>query len=110
MSNPNAEPFGRLTPQEAKKRLDSGELKLVDVREGWEFQRDHIPGASHLPLGQIIARPAEVLKESDVVFVCEVGQRSGVAAEMAAALGLTNVNNLDGGMQAWRGAGLPIEA
>lgn len=104
-----AEPFGRLSPQDAKQRVDAGELRVVDVREQWEYARDHIPNASLVPLGQIISRPGDVIKEDDLLFVCEVGQRSAVAAEMAAALGMQNVYNLEGGMQAWRGAGLPVD-
>jgi rhodanese-related sulfurtransferase len=104
-----AEPFGRLSPQEAKQRVDKGELRIVDVREHWEYARDRIPSATLVPLGQIIARPQDVIKDDDLVFVCEVGQRSAVAAELAAALGKTNVFNLEGGMQAWRTAGLPVD-
>jgi adenylyltransferase/sulfurtransferase len=105
-----AEPFGRLTPQVANERISSGELKIVDVREPWEYARDHIPAATLTPLGQIIARPQEVIKSDNVVFVCEVGQRSAVAAELAAAAGMQHVFNLEGGMQAWRNAGLPVES
>lgn len=104
-----AEPFGRLSAQEANKRVTEGELKIVDVREPWEFARDHIPTATLTPLGQIIARPQEAITSDNVVFVCEVGQRSAVAAEMAAALGMQHVYNLEGGMQAWRTAGLSVE-
>jgi sulfur-carrier protein adenylyltransferase/sulfurtransferase len=105
-----AEPFGRLTPQAANERITSGELKIVDVREPWEYARDHIPSATLTPLGQIIARPQETIKADNVVFVCEVGQRSAVAAELAAAAGMEHVFNLEGGMQAWRNAGLPVES
>ena len=105
-----AEPFGRLSPQDANERVQRGELKIVDVRENWEYARDHIPNATLTPLGQIIARPQEVITSDNVVFVCEVGQRSAVAAEMAAALGMQHVFNLEGGMQAWRTAGLPVES
>jgi adenylyltransferase/sulfurtransferase len=105
-----AEPFGRLSPREASERVSRGELKIVDVREHWEYARDHIPNASLVPLGQIIARPQEAITADNVVFVCEVGQRSAVAAEMAAALGMQHVFNLEGGMQAWRTAGLPVES
>jgi adenylyltransferase/sulfurtransferase len=106
----SAEPFGRLSPLEVSQRVDSGELHIVDVREQWEYARDHIPHAQLTPLGQIIARPQEVITADNVVFVCEVGQRSAVAAEMAAALGMQHVFNLEGGMQAWRTAGLPVES
>ena len=103
-----AEPFGRLTAQEVSDRVARGELTVVDVRENWEYARDHIPNSTLTPLGQIIARPQEAITSDDVVFVCEVGQRSAVAAEMAAALGKQHVFNLEGGMQAWRTAGLPV--
>jgi adenylyltransferase/sulfurtransferase len=105
-----AEPFGRLTPQVANERVSNGELKIVDVREPWEYARDHIPSATLTPLGQIIARPQEAITADNVVFVCEVGQRSAVAAELAAAAGMQHVFNLEGGMQAWRNAGLPVES
>jgi adenylyltransferase/sulfurtransferase len=95
---------------EVSERLKSGELRVVDVREQWEYARDHIPDAQLTPLGQIIARPQEVITSDNVVYVCEVGQRSAVAAEMAAALGMQHVYNLEGGMQAWRTAGLPVES
>ena len=103
------EPFARISPKDAKDRLDAGEISVVDVREQWEYARDHIQGATLIPLGQIIARPQDVLKTDNVAFICEVGQRSAVAAEMAAALGMDHVFNVEGGMQAWRGAGLPTE-
>jgi adenylyltransferase/sulfurtransferase len=105
-----AQPYGTLSPKEANERIASGELKVVDVREQWEYARDHIPNATLTPLGQIIARPQEAITADNVVFVCEVGQRSAVAAEMAAAVGMQHVFNLEGGMQAWRTAGLPVDA
>src|SRR6476620_7303878 len=105
-----AEPFGRLSPKEANTRVESGELKIVDVRENWEYARDHIPNATLTPLKNIIAKPQEAITSDNVVFVCEVGQRSAVAAEMAAALGMQHVYNLEGGMQAWLTAALPTES
>ena len=110
MTQHHAEPFGRLTPQDANERVSRGELKIVDVRENWEYARDHIPSATLTPLGQIISKPQDVIKSDNLIFVCEVGQRSAAAAEMAAALGMQHVFNLEGGMQAWRTAGLPVES
>ena len=104
-----AEPFGRLSPQQTRDRVGSGELTIVDVREEWEYAKDHIPNATLTPLRKIIAQPEAAITADDVVFVCEVGQRSAVAAELAAAVGKKRVFNLEGGMQAWRGAGLPTE-
>lgn len=104
-----AEAFRRLGPLDAKAMVDRGEATVVDVREDWEWARDHIPNATHTPLGRILSRPQDAITGDNLVFVCEVGQRSAVAAEMAAALGKQNVYNLEGGMTAWRREQLPVE-
>jgi rhodanese-related sulfurtransferase len=103
------EPFARIGPEEAKRLIDAGTVRAIDVREPAEWERDHIAQATLVPLATLMQRPGE-LTEDGVVFICEVGQRSAVAAEMAAALGMQHVFNLEGGMQAWRMAGLPVES
>jgi len=102
------EAFRRIGPQEASEMIRSGQAAVVDVREDWEYQRDHIPEALHVPLARIISQPAQAITRDDVIFVCEVGQRSAVAAEMASALGKQHVYNLEGGMTAWRREQLPV--
>ena len=79
------EPVRRIQADEARALIDSGQVTVVDVREGWEYQKDHIAGAKHIPLARIIQAPTQITTDH-VVFVCEVGQRSGVAAEVAASL------------------------
>ncbi len=103
------EPFRRIQPEEAKALIDSGQVTVVDVREPWEYQKDHIAGAKLIPLARIISSPGAQINEDHVIFVCEVGQRSGVAAEVAASLGFENLYNLEGGMTAWRQHGYPVE-
>jgi adenylyltransferase/sulfurtransferase len=104
-----AEPFRRIQPDEARAMIDSGQVTVVDVREPWEYEKDHIAGAKLIPLARIISGPGNHITEDHVVFVCEVGQRSGVAAEVAASLGFENLYNLEGGMTAWRQRGYPVE-
>lgn len=88
--------------------IDKGH-RVVDVRTPAEYSGGHIPQAEHVPLDSILARPKDVLKTgSDVIFVCQVGQRSALAAEMAAAVGLTNLYNLEGGTDAWVKAGYEV--
>ena len=103
------EPFRRIQPDEARSLIDSGQVTVVDVREPWEYEKDHIAGAKLIPLARIISAPGDQIKDDHVVFVCEVGQRSGVAAEVAASLGFENLYNLEGGMTAWRQHGYPVE-
>ena len=103
------EPFKRISPQEARELIDRGQVSVIDVREDWEYANGHIPGAKLVPLKMIISAAAQHVEGDDIVFVCEVGQRSAVAAEFAAALGKERVYNLEGGTSAWKGLGYPVE-
>ena len=94
---------------EIRKLVESGEYEVVDVREGWERERGHIPGSRHVVLSRILANPGGVKFNDHTVFVCEVGERSAVASEMAVALGVKDVVNFRGGHKAWREADLPLE-
>ena len=93
---------------EVKGLLGDG-YEIVDVREDWEWERGHIPGARHVVLAQILANPTGHQFADRTVFQCQVGERSAVAAEMAVALGVKDVVNFRGGFGAWKEAGLPVE-
>jgi len=95
-----------MTPEEARGRTD---LHLLDVREPDEWEAGHIAGSQHIPLGQLRERLAEVPKERTIVAVCRHGNRSEAAARGLRTLGYT-VENLEGGVTAWKRAGLPLEA
>ncbi|MFN8523585.1 MAG: rhodanese-like domain-containing protein [Chloroflexota bacterium] len=103
-----AEPFKRISVADAKAMLDDGKAVAIDVREGWEWANGHIGTATHTPLARIMSAPAASVTQDNVIFVCEVGQRSAVAAEIAASLGFDNLYNMEGGMTAWRAAGYPV--
>ena len=102
------EPFKRISADEAKSLIDEGKVRLVDVREPAEWERDHLANATLIPLAKLLQQPGSVGADN-VVFYCEVGQRSAVACEFAASMGLENVYNLEGGMTAWRQRGFPVE-
>jgi rhodanese-related sulfurtransferase len=103
----NQEPFKRISAAEAKQMIDQG-VAVVDVRTPAEWNGGHIPQAQHVPLDSILARPRDVLKGDNLIFVCQVGQRSALAAEMAAAVGMNSLYNLEGGTDAWVRAGYPV--
>jgi rhodanese-related sulfurtransferase len=103
----NQEPFKRISAAEAKQMIEQG-VTVVDVRTPAEWNGGHIPQAQHIPLDSILARPRDVLKGDNVIFVCQVGQRSALAAEMAAAVGMKSLYNLEGGTDAWVRAGYPV--
>ncbi len=101
--------FRDLKIDEIKPLIESGQYEVVDVREGWERERGHIPGSRHVVLSSILASPMSLKFQDSTIFVCEVGERSAVASEMAVALGVNDVVNFRGGHKAWREAGLPLE-
>lgn len=102
------EPFTRINVQEADEMMGDG-AAVIDVREPHEYNSGHVPSASLIPVNSVYARREELPKDKDLIFVCAVGQRSALAAEMAAAAGLTRLFNLEGGTDAWLKAGMPAE-
>jgi rhodanese-related sulfurtransferase len=105
------EPFYRVDVAEAKDMLGDDGVVVIDVREPHEYQAGHLPDATLIPVNSVFARREELPKDKKIVFVCAVGQRSALAAEMAAAAGLPadHLYTLDGGTDAWRKAGEKIE-
>lgn len=102
------EPFTRISVAEAKEMMNDG-AAVIDVREPHEYNGGHVPNAALIPVNSVFARREELPKDQDVIFVCQVGQRSALACEMAAASGLTRIFNLEGGTDAWAGAGEPVD-
>ncbi len=103
------EPFKRVSVEEARRLIDDG-VPIIDVRELGEYQSGHLSGAKLVPLNTFLRDARKHLpSDSPVLFVCAVGQRSAVAAEMAAAVGATEVYNIEGGINAWVAKGYPIE-
>ena len=95
-----------ITPEEAKKRIDSGEkVVLLDVRTPAEHVETRIPGSVLLPVqpeDQVTGGAEKAIADKNaVVFVyCRSGRRSGIAAEILVGLGYRNVYDL-GGIASW---------
>lgn len=106
---PVDEPFFRIEPAEAKGLIEKG-VPVVDVREPQEYAQVRIPNSTLVPLGTLLRSPREFMKEGAVLFICSEGIRSAVACEAAAAIGLDEVYNLEGGTQRWETEGYPVES
>jgi rhodanese-related sulfurtransferase len=81
---------------------------LIDVREDDEFAAARVPGAVHIPLGEVVERIDEVPTEGTVYVICARGGRSARAAAHFRSLGIDAVN-VAGGTVGWIDAGLPID-
>lgn len=94
-----------MDPQTVADRLD--QLQLVDVRYDKEWNAGHIEGAVHIPEDDLEDHLDELDRSRPIVTVCRAGTRSEEAAESLRAQGF-DAHSLDGGMLAWKWAGLPI--
>ena len=57
-------------------------MTVLDVREKDEFEDAHIPGAIHIPLGEVEARMDELAMEHIIYIICHSGRRSGIAGDI----------------------------
>ena len=103
------EPFTRLDVTEAKSKIDSEEVQVIDTRTPGEYAGGHVPGALNIPHMSIIARKNELASDKELVFICQTGARSALACEFAAAAGFKELYNVEGGTEAWIKAGYGVE-
>jgi glyoxylase-like metal-dependent hydrolase (beta-lactamase superfamily II)/rhodanese-related sulfurtransferase len=99
---------------ELKGRLESGtdDLLVLDVRERDAYEECHIPGARHLPRGQLELRVNQELTDPTrrILCCCEFGRVSTLATATLRQMGFQGAVALDGGMKAWRESGFPVKA
>ena len=96
--------MGEIDIQQAAARQDTDQV--LDVREDFEVAEGMIPGALHIPMGDLDARLGEIDRNRPVVVVCRSGNRSARVAEALNAAGFA-ADTMAGGMTAWQSAGLP---
>jgi len=109
-----AEPtYATVTVEETFERLNANkDAQIVDVREPGEWATTGVPvGAVLIPLGELEDRARkELAKDKPVYVICNSGNRSRTGATILLKLGFTDVYNVEGGIQAWLRAGLPVES
>ena len=98
---PTVQTVPSISVQELKRKMDAREnFSLIDVREPFEFDIAKIDGATLIPLGEIATRIDE-LENEEIIVHCHSGARSAQAVDLMRKAGLTNVYNLEGGIDAW---------
>ncbi|CAM5510148.1 rhodanese-like domain-containing protein [Streptomyces griseus] len=84
---------------------------VLDVRENDEWAAGHVEGALHIPMSDFVGRLGELTESAEdgrrVHVMCRVGGRSAQVTQYLVQQGIDAVN-IDGGMQAWEGAGRPM--
>jgi glyoxylase-like metal-dependent hydrolase (beta-lactamase superfamily II)/rhodanese-related sulfurtransferase len=104
-------PFMSLIELKAHVESNAGDLLILDVREREAYERGHISGSHLLPRGQLELRVNGEIPDPTrrIVVYCELGQISTLATATLREMGFQRAVALDGGMQAWREAGYPMQ-
>ena len=100
-----------VTPQQERDARSQGQAATyLDVREPNEWNLGHLPGAIHIPRGQLETKvEAIVPRNKRVVIYCASGNRSALAADTLQQMGYENVVSLTGGFTGWAQSGGDVE-
>src|SRR6185503_3578637 len=103
-----------MSMEQLRDRIAAGDTSVIvlDVRERDAYAAGHIPGAMHMPRGQLELLVDKRLPDPTcrILTCCEFGKISTLAAATLRSMGYVRAVALDGGVRAWREAGYPIEA
>jgi rhodanese-related sulfurtransferase len=105
--------FSRLsTPEIAIDELDtliqSGSVRVLDVREDWEFRRGRVPGAVNAPLKKLPLRAPQLKHDKPYAVICESGSRSRGATNFLLDHGFEGAVSVKGGTSAWARTQRPL--
>ncbi|WP_122464851.1 rhodanese family protein [Brevundimonas lutea] len=99
-----------LKPADVAERLNARRAILVDIREPDEFAREHVAGCVHAPLSRFDAATLDHQAGQEVIYTCRTGNRTGVNGVKLASCVPGEAFVLEGGLDAWKAHGLPIQA
>jgi glyoxylase-like metal-dependent hydrolase (beta-lactamase superfamily II)/rhodanese-related sulfurtransferase len=107
----NVVPFVSMDELQKRRAAGTNNLVVLDVRERDAFDKAHIPGAAHLPRGQLELRVNEAFPDPTLCIVtyCEFGKISVLAAATLRQMGFTRASTLDGGLEQWIANEMPTE-
>jgi sulfur-carrier protein adenylyltransferase/sulfurtransferase len=103
--------FDEVDAARARALIDSGDPLVLDVREQDEWDEGHLPGAVHIPRGNLESRIERAAPEHSrpIVVYCAAGNRSAFAAKTLEELGYEDVVSLAGGFTDWKRNGFPMQ-
>ena len=108
--NRGASGVANLAATEAVMLMSRSKPLILDVRDATEFATGHIQGAKNIPLAELAGRIKEIekFKDKPVLVHCQKGMRAKGACSILKAQQFSQLNNLQGGLDAWVEAKLPL--
>jgi rhodanese-related sulfurtransferase len=95
--------FQDLSATEAARKVEQGEVQVLDVRFEYEYRSHRIPGAKLIPLPQLAGHYQELDPTKPTLVVCEHGMRSVRACSFLGSKGFSRLYNMVGGMSEYLG-------
>jgi rhodanese-related sulfurtransferase len=101
---------GGVSAAEATQLINRSNAVVVDLRSADDFAKGHLPSARHIEFGELEAKVGQLVKNKSnpVLLVCQTGQQSHKALRLVKDAGFAEVHVLDGGVNAWQQAGMPV--
>lgn len=96
-----------ITAQAADRLLVKGAV-LIDIRTADEYAREHIAQARHIPMAQLVNQLLPIDSATTIIFHCRSGQRTQLNAQALKASASGDALFMEGGLDAWKKAGLPV--
>lgn len=102
---------GRLSAEQAVLLINHHDAIVIDIREKEAFVKGHIINAKNISQNELEKNdvPLEQYKSQPIILVCQAGMTSKTLAEKLRKKGYAEIKVLNGGMNAWRSANLPLE-
>jgi len=101
---------GGISAAEATQLINRRNAIVVDVRPAPDYTAGHLPAARHVAFDELQAKIGQIAKNkaTPVLLVCQTGLQSNKASHIVQAAGFTEVHVLQGGLNAWQQAGMPV--
>lgn len=99
-----------VTPQAATNLVNADNATIIDLRDTDDFAKGHIAGSVNIPAGKILDRidEFEKRKDSPIILVCDMGNHASQAGRQLRVKGIEKLYRIQGGLNAWRAASLPL--
>lgn len=97
-----------IKPEAARRLLEAGSAVLIDIRDPEEHAREHIVGARLVPITGFDRHDFDREHDKTVIFHCRSGMRTAAHSASIIARGFPRAYALEGGLEAWKKAGLPV--
>lgn len=98
-----------ISPNDTVQQINQRQAILIDIRNPDSYKAGHIPQARNIPAAELASKTEKLAKDKPVIVVCDTGRSANSSAALLRKQGFKEVAILEGGLMAWKQAGLPTK-